>query len=133
MTTDRDKKDRLRRGYILLEATSKELASRSIDLATELEDDYPQAEALFADLVDLTLEEVVSRTKWRPSRSWLTILLEQRIRRDAIARNKKRKATIRSQKLKAAAEARVKAKRDGARDVGRPAVEGLPQEPCSDT
>ena len=117
MSLDAEKEDRLRRGYVQLYATAKELASRFIHLADELEDDYPLAERLFADLVDLTLDEVVERTRWRPWRSWLMFLLEQRIRRDAIAKDKKRKATIKSKKLKAAAEARRKAKEAAAKDV----------------
>lgn len=117
MSIDDDKEDRLRRGYNLLYRTSKELASRFIDLAGQLEDDYPMGERLLADLVDLTLQEVVDQTRWRPSRQFLMILLEQRIRRDALAKAKKAKETIRRKKLKAAAEARRKAKEEAARSV----------------
>lgn len=111
-----DKEERLRRGYLLLYRTAKELAGRFIDLAGELEDDYLLPERLLADLVDLTLEEVIARTRWRPSRSFLMLFLDNRIRRDAIARAKKCKTTIRKKKAKLAAEARRKAK-EAARDV----------------
>lgn len=115
---DNDKQERLRLGYLHLYGAAKEFASRFIHLADELEDDYPLAESLFADLVDLTLTEVVERTRWRPSRSFLMLLLEQRIRRDAIARAKKAKATIRRKKAKLAAEARRKAKEAPGDTVG---------------
>lgn len=117
-----DKEDRLRRGYVLLEHTSRELASTFIHLAGELEDDYQMPERLLADLVDLTLEEVVEKTGWRPWRAMLVHYLDQRIRRVAIARAKKCKETNRRKKLKAAAEARRKAKEE-ARRAGCHAVE----------
>lgn len=107
-----DKEERLRLGYLHLYGAAKEFGSRFIYLADQLEDDYPLPERLFADLVDLTLTEVVERTRWRPSRSFLMLLLEQRIRRDAIAKAKKSKATIRKKKARLAAEARRKAKEE---------------------
>ena len=116
MSTHDEKEARLQQGYNLLYRTSKELASRFIRLADDLEEDYPLPESLFADLVDLTLEEVVKQTRWKPSRLFLTVLIEQRIRRDALSRAKKAKETIRRNKLKAAAEARRKAKEEAAGD-----------------
>jgi len=120
MSTHGQKEDRLRQGYNLLHRTSRELASRFIHLAGELEDDYPLSERLLADLVDLTLEEVVRQTRWRPCRLLLMLLLEQRIRREALAKAKKAKETIRRKKLRTAAEARRKAKEGSASGVVEP-------------
>lgn len=120
MSTHDKKEDRLRQGYNLLYRTSRELASRFIHLAGELEDNYPLSERLIADLVDLTLKEVVKQTRWRPCRPLLMLLLEQRIRREALAKAKKAKETIRRKKVRIAAEARRKAKEGFAGGVVEP-------------
>lgn len=81
-------------------------------------------ERLLADIVDLTLEEVVKRTGWRPWRVMLVHFIDQRVRRVAIARATKAKETIKRKKLRAAAETIRKAKEEALQAVGGPSSDG---------